>query len=601
MSILRQHRLASLLLVAVAMAAFSLSQLDFAMLFAACTLVTLSWYVTEGPRGRALPNWISNLFVLVVLAWSVFTFLATGELEGAIGSLGRFLLWLLVIRLFTQRSAHEDRERFALSTMLVVAGCLDSVQFFFGVLVIVYACLAVWTAMLWRISRSAETARAARRASDGFAPPLEIEVGRRTRPQFRWLAGSTILGILAASIVVFVLFPRFANLPGRGPRGGPSVTGFTDEIRLMGGGRISESRRELFTLRWRDPAGVLQESPRPLLLRGAVLDRYDPEDQRWYARRPRRPVRTLRTAGDGDFTPIGVRDTATPASAYTAEFEMRSLATDVMFTIYAPVGVRTDERRTLSLDPSTLLLRDVSTERVGRYWTYALKVDAQPSAEALESLAGGVEPASRGVGFPVAEVLPIAREILETVRRNSNIPEANPDDPASVWTANRETARAIASWMRANFRYTTDLSDFARIEGEDPIVTFLREEREGHCEFFASGLCAVLRSLGIESRVVTGYIALEYDDSAAGYIVRESNAHAWTEVRTGPNSWLAVDATPEETLLIMQQQNRSFADRFRWIYDRIEFLWNSRVVTYDSSTQATLADSMQGGWVDGAR
>ncbi|MFM7052778.1 MAG: DUF3488 domain-containing protein [Planctomycetota bacterium] len=269
MTLLRQHRIASLLLVAVAAIAFSLSQLDFAMLLATGTLVTLSWYVTEGPRGRALPTWLSNLLVLALLAWSAFDFLARGQLEDAIGSLGRFLLWLLIIRLFTRRSPTEDRDRFALATMLVIAGCLDSVQFFFGALVIAYACLAVWTAMLWRLARSAESARAARAASAGFAPPLELAVGRSTRPQFRWLAAGTIASILAASAVVFVLFPRFSNLPGRGPRGGPSVTGFTDEIRLMGGGRISESRRELFTLRWLDPAGQPVQSARPLLLRGA--------------------------------------------------------------------------------------------------------------------------------------------------------------------------------------------------------------------------------------------------------------------------------------------------------------------------------------------
>ncbi|MFM7052779.1 MAG: transglutaminase domain-containing protein [Planctomycetota bacterium] len=272
-----------------------------------------------------------------------------------------------------------------------------------------------------------------------------------------------------------------------------------------------------------------------------------------------------------------------------------------MFTLYAPVAVRTDERRTLSFDPSTLLLRDVSIERVGRYWNYALKIDPQPTAAALESITAGNDEPARNVGFPVAEVVPIAREILDTVRRNSNIPERDPTDPASAWTYNRETARAIASWMRANFSYTTDLSSITRVAGEDPIVSFLTTYREGHCEFFASGLCAVLRSLGIESRVVTGYIAIEYDDGAGAYIVRESNAHAWVEVRTGPAAWIAVDATPEETLITMQEQSRSFADRFRWIYDRIEFLWNSRIVTYDSSTQATLADRVQGTWIEGLR
>ncbi|MFM1824236.1 MAG: hypothetical protein RI967_2502, partial [Planctomycetota bacterium] len=174
-------------------------------------------------------------------------------------------------------------------------------------------------------------------------------------------------------------------------------------------------------------------------------------------------------------------------------------------------------------------------------------------------------------------------------------PAADAGEPER-FTYARETARAIAGWMRANFRYTTDLSDFTRIAGEDPIVGFLARHRAGHCEYFASGLCAVLRSLGIDSRIVTGFIAIEYDEAASQYIVRESNAHAWVEVRTGPFAWTAVDATPEETLLELQERNRSFADRFRWIYGKLEFLWNSRIVSYDSGAQATIAGRVQRGW-----
>ena len=234
----------------------------------------------------------------------------------------------------------------------------------------------------------------------------------------------------------------------------------------------------------------------------------------------------------------------------------------------------------------------------------------QPTSETLEWLTGGVSTrTARLVDIPVEGVRPIAEEILAEVRRRNAPPEPAADaTPEERYIYARETARAIASWMQANFSYTTDLSSFVRKEGEDPILVFLTRHRKGHCEFFASGLCAVLRALDIESRIVTGYIAMEYDDTAGHYIVRESNAHAWVEVRSGHRAWTPVDATPEDSLIELQEQNRSFADNFRWLYGTLEFLWNSRVVSYDATAQAAIAERVQSGWrvsvgewADGAR
>jgi len=604
MTLLRQYRIASFLLVIVAIVAFSISQLDFTLLFLGVVLAMLSWYVTEGPRGRTLPDWATNLLTVAVLGYSGFDFVVRGTIEDAMGTLGRFLLWLLVIKLFARRGASEERQRFTLATMLVLTGCLESVALAFGVLVLVYAALAAWTAMLWRISKGADAARRARADSGGFAPPLELAYGRRASPQFRGLATIAVLSAFAASIPVFFLFPRFAEVR-LGDRGPGSVTGFNEEIDLRGGDRITESRRELFTLQWMDASGEPVESTRPLLLRGAVLDSYDLEDQRWYARRASSAVATQRTKADGGFSSLlrGATATAEPRARYRARFEMRSLASEVLFSIYAPVGIATSEARTVALDPRTLLLRDISTDRGGQSWYYELLTQTLPDAETLEDLSDGARtsPEARRASFPVAEIEPIARRLLEDISLSANLPPELPEGAPSeeVWTRNREIARAIASWMKSNFTYTTDLSAFGRIPGEDPIVSFLTRYRSGHCEYFASALCAMLRSLGIESRIVTGFIALEYDARAEHYIVRESNAHAWVEVRTGKHAWTAVDATPEESLFEIQERNRSFADRFRWIYGRLEFLWNSSIVSYDASSQGSFAERVQSGWREG--
>ncbi len=600
MSVLRQYRISSFALILVAIIAFATATVDFTLLFTAVLLATASWYVTEGPRGRTLPAWLSTALVVGLLAWSAFDFMMRGEIADSTASLGRFLLWLLVIKLYSPRGASEDRQRHSIATLLVVAGCLESVQFAFGALVVLYAALSVWTAMLWRIHRSAEDARAARTALAGFAPALEVTVGRRTTPQFRSLAIWSVAATFLVSALVFILFPRLPQLSEfRGLRSGRSSSGFSDEIRLGLNDRISESRRELFVVRHRDSEGRPIPPSRPLLLRGAVLDRYDPEGERWSPSRNPAPIYSLRTPSESRFVGLGrLPGDAGPGLGYTVEFEMRALASPVLFAPYAPIAVATSEQRSIAIDSSTLLLRDVSSDRGGRVWSYALRVQPQPSAQTLEWLTGGASPrAARLVDIPIEGLRPVAEQILAEARRANAPPEPGADaTPEERFVYARETARAIASWMQANFSYTTDLSSFVRRQGEDPILVFLTRHRKGHCEFFASGLCAVLRALDIESRIVTGYIAMEYDDTAGHYIVRESNAHAWVEVRSGERAWTAIDATPEDSLLALQEQNRSFADNFRWLYGTLEFLWNSRVVSYDATAQAAIAERVQSGW-----
>ena len=599
MTLLRQYRFASFMLVLVSIIAFSIATVDFAQLFLAVTLAMVSWYTTEGPRGRTLPHWLSNTIIVALLAWIGLGFLRGGELSGAVAALGRFLLWLLIIKLYSRPTVHEERQRLSLATMLVIAGCLESVQFAFGALVVLYVALAVWTAMLWRLHRSYERGRSSRAATQGFSPPLELAFGRRATPQFRGMTVVSVLFVFVASAGVFLLFPRIpAMLDTRGPRGARSVSGFSDEISLRGGDRISESRRELFVVRWLDPTGEPVLPARPLLLRGAVLDSYDPAGERWLSARSVTGVRTIRTPTEQAFVSLGSGGADAPASRYTAEFEMRAFATDVVFTLYAPVALSTTDSRTVSFDPATYLIRDASSNRASRYWSYSLRVQPQPAGSVLEGLSGGATNSPRALQMPVPEIRGIAEQILVEARKSVNLPpEPGPDaGDAERFVYQREVARGVADWMQRSFTYTTDLSSIVKVTGEDPIVSFLTRYRRGHCEYFASGLCAVLRSLGIESRIITGYIAMEFDESTGLYTVRESNAHAWVEVRTGPYAWTAVDATPEDSLRELQEQNRSFADNFRWLYGTVEFLWNSRVVSYDSTTQAAIADRVQSGW-----
>jgi len=81
----------------------------------------------------------------------------------------------------------------------------------------------------------------------------------------------------------------------------------------------------------------------------------------------------------------------------------------------------------------------------------------------------------------------------------------------------------------------TEATDYFLFEGQ----------KRGYCTHFASALTVLCRSQGIPARIVSGFAANEYDDRSQA-LLRDANAHAWTEVWVENWGWAPVDATPAE-------------------------------------------------------
>lgn len=116
---------------------------------------------------------------------------------------------------------------------------------------------------------------------------------------------------------------------------------------------------------------------------------------------------------------------------------------------------------------------------------------------------------------------------------------------ASHWAAGSETPaaalEAVARHLRAEYKYSLEAE---RNDRHDPVLDFLFEHREGHCEYFASAFALLARSIGIPARVVTGYRVAEKNPILGHYVVRERNAHAWVEAWLDGRGWVSFDPTP---------------------------------------------------------
>ena len=142
----------------------------------------------------------------------------------------------------------------------------------------------------------------------------------------------------------------------------------------------------------------------------------------------------------------------------------------------------------------------------------------------------------------------------------------------------------------------------------DAVDQFLFETREGFCEHFSAAFVSLMRAAGIPARVVTGYQGGEYNSICEYMIVRQRDAHAWTEIHDAERGWVRVDPTaavaPERVSLGIAEalprgaelagfeRGRSGWSGLRDALDTLTYGWNQWVLGYTPQTQRQLMDGL---------
>ncbi|HET7421056.1 MAG TPA: transglutaminase domain-containing protein [Candidatus Dormibacteraeota bacterium] len=115
-----------------------------------------------------------------------------------------------------------------------------------------------------------------------------------------------------------------------------------------------------------------------------------------------------------------------------------------------------------------------------------------------------------------------------------------------------DEAAAIETYLRNPSNFTYDLHPPQPAPGEDPLYHFLFVSKRGYCEFFASAMGDMLRSLGVPTRLVNGFGPGEFDTQLQAYVVRGQDAHTWVEVyfpapagSSQPYGWIQFEPTAD--------------------------------------------------------
>ncbi|HTO01661.1 MAG TPA: transglutaminase domain-containing protein [Microthrixaceae bacterium] len=106
--------------------------------------------------------------------------------------------------------------------------------------------------------------------------------------------------------------------------------------------------------------------------------------------------------------------------------------------------------------------------------------------------------------------------------------------------------KAIEGWMDTNTTYSLDAP--LSPKGVDVVDHFLFDSQEGWCEQIASSFVVLARLSGVPARLVTGFAPGQWDPVGRRFVVREREAHAWTEVWFPESGWVPFDPTADVPL-----------------------------------------------------
>jgi len=453
--------------------------------------------------------------------------------------------FLAVAKILTGQTARDYAFTGAISFLELIAAALLSGQSAFLAWLLVYTGFAIATLSSGEIRRSFH--------SD--LPAEEVPGGGRLALRLGGLAAGATAAIILMTAGLFLAVPRTAGMTARLLPRTPRLTGFSNRIDLGGLGSISKDDRTVMHVR-----SYAHPLPPDVKWRGAALSRFD--GRRWdepvteEARIPAAP----RIAVLAGRLQLSRRD----GQRMLYSVDLRNSSTGTLFLAGIPEFINIDSRAIVGSRSTSF--RDTSPPRE----TLRYQVSAFWGPELPETLTAAER--ARYLRFPPLDVriLTLAREW------------------AGEGTAYDRAGR-IQYHLQHDFRYELD---GPAVPVADPLADFLFVRKAGYCEYFASAMAVMLRTLGIPARVATGFAGGYFNDVSGVYVVRASDAHAWVEAfLPGPDgahegSWTSFDPTPALTGTAAQS---NLVSRLSMYLEAADSAWHEWVVSYDLTRQATAA------------
>ncbi|MES1173994.1 MAG: transglutaminaseTgpA domain-containing protein [Myxococcales bacterium] len=527
--------------------------------------------IPESFQDRPLVRRIGVALPLALLgAQAVRLFLGASLLETAV----EFAAGLQVIRLGTRRGAAHDQQVIVLALLHLIAATVLGSGLAYGLCFLGFLVIAPGALVLSHLRREVE-GNYRQGARDRTGLPVDVPRILRSRRVIgrSFLVFTCLLSvpIFLFTLGLFVAFPRvgLSLLLLSHPKA-ERMVGFTEHVDLGGVGRLRSDP----TIVMRVDVPNLPKEPPPrvaLYLRGAAFDTY--RGKSW----SRSSGGTLRADQHG--RQVQVLRFPDPVHDRTMHIDLEPIEPAVVFLPPEAVAL------TVSVQGASLL-NNVPQVTGGPEGSLTYKTQDERGLRYDVSLAGPEEPTS-------VSLLPSERP------RYLSLPSDLPPrvtELARSWVGAakdpRLEARLIEARLRKDYRYDVDSPSGST---KNPLYDFLFVSKRGHCEFYSTAMAVMLRTLGVPTRNVTGFIGGTYNRFARSYAVRQGDAHSWVEVYLDDTGWTRFDPTPPASAAPQSDITGLLA----FVRDFVEATtqrWNRHVIGYDLKQQVGLLRSVHRGY-----
>src|SRR5882672_6541235 len=551
------------------------------VMLAAWKVEDTKWQLTE----RAALIVIIASLPLFYFDWRVLTpylqteFFETGRRASVeVTVLAHMILFLSAVKLLQRKADRDWFFLYLISFFEVLLAAGLSVSPAFVVTLTLYLLCALSTVVAFEIQKARRKVTPTQTRL--LVPPdrylfrkLPMRLWRRRYLETRRLP-LVSLGLLFLIIVLalpfFLIAPRTAS--GALKRGGGGLAGFigfSDNVTLGEIGRLKGSDEIFMHVRVENSnAGPVAG----LRWRGVALDHFT--GRAW--KKSAVAERFEKKESDRGFFQLGTTEDVQRLTTQT--FFLEPVDTPVLFGAPRVVAVQGRLPFVRVDSEGAIQTRSHDQERV-IYKVYSDTTEPSPAvlrSDALEYYA----PAARYLELPGnldPRIAALAKQVSTSLGARNGYDEA----------------RAIETYLRDNYGYTLEL----KAGGPDPLADFLFRVRAGHCEYFATALAVMLRTRGIASRVVNGFLPGEYNETAEAYTVRQSDAHSWVEAYfPQTKSWITFDPTPPAGRTA--KARTGLAGQLSKYSEALELMWFQYVVGYDKQEQHSLATSLRNRLVD---
>ncbi|MBH0201343.1 MAG: DUF3488 domain-containing protein [Nitrospira sp.] len=506
-----------------------------------------------------------NLLVIVgFLGFWVDMLWVSGELLPA-GI--HFLMILMIIKLFNLTRRRDYLHLYAISLVAILASGSLTTELWYLPIFLLYLLAGVWTLLLFQLTKHPEepsmlTMPVAMRPQ----PPASVS---QVTPQLFWLANGLALTTFGLTLVIFFTIPRVgAGFYQKGFGENIRTSGFSETVNLGEIGPIKRDPSVVMRVELSD--GPPHEASR-LYLRGVAFDQYD--GKAWTNRLNYRrsvsedAIGTFILRGSRSLTPLRLGETI------RQKILLEPLDTPVLFAAPFIESVSGKFPSVQSDLTGSVYLPFPSSSRI----EYSVLSRSNPVLP--EDL--GAEPSL----YPES----VIRHFLQIPAQSERIAALANEITHTQHTIYGKTT-AIHSFLTHNFRYSLDAP---LSEQDQPLEEFLFTRKTGYCEHYATAMVIMLRTIGIPARLVTGFLATEWNEYGNYYVVRQQDAHAWVEVHLPHSGWITMDPTPPSIESVGNGSPAWYA--LGRMLDTIRLQWGRFFVQYSAADQLAVVQELKAG------